>query len=357
MLTFREKKVHIETIKTKTKNIKKSLIHNFLTYRMEHLQQSLGKLHKSVLLNELVSFIEMKNWEQNIIVDATLGMAGHASRVIQKMNEGDIFVWFDADERNLSKVSNFLQELAREKKVQLHLVNENFSKLKEILSSLQIPKITAIYYDLWLSSLHVDEQERGFSFQHSGPLDMRFDTKKSLTARKILLSYPFEKLRYVFQHYGEEPFGNKIASQIVEARQKWVSLETTHDLVSLIQKVTHFPKAKTRIFQALRIEVNDELRVLERSLEDAIDLLEDAWRIFVISFHSLEDRIVKNIFRQESSDCICTDILCTCNHKKKLTKASKKPIIPSEMEIQSNPRSRSAKARCALKQVIDYNSK
>ena len=179
---------------------------------------------------------------------------------------------------------------------------------------------------------------------------MRFDRTKWKTALDIVNSYRKEDLRRILLEYWEEPFCNQISQKIVETRKK-KKFETTKDLSDLIWSVSKFAKSKNRVFQALRIEVNNELENMETSIKDGIDLLEKWWIIFVISFHSLEDRIVKNIFRRESRDCICRDMVCTCKHTKVLKKLNKKPILPTEEEVKENSRSRSAKARFAEKIV------
>lgn len=301
--------------------------------------------HTSVLLKELVNSIELKNNWKNIIIDATLWMGGHASEIIKKLNPWDIFVWFDADNKNLELAKIRLNALEKAKKIKMYFINSNYWLIKEKLEEIWINKITGVYYDLWLSSLHVDEAERWFSFQKDWPLDMRLDKSKWITAAQIINSYKVSELREIFLKYWEEAQSNKISKIIVEERKK-KRFETTLELAKIIP---WWINAKRRIFQAIRIEVNKELENLEKSLTQAIDLLEKDWIIFVISFHSLEDRITKNIFRNESKDCICDDIQCSCKHKKRLKLLNKKPIIPSEEEIIENPRSRSAKARFAKK--------
>lgn len=201
----------------------------------------------------------------------------------------------------------------------------------------------------WLSSLHVDEAQRWFSFRFDGPLDMRFDETKWITAAQIINSYSKDDLFKIFKEYWEEPSSRKLSQKIFDLRKTWFRFKTTKDLVDVIAQVTTFPKAKTKIFQALRIETNQELEVIKNSMKDAISLLKSGWSIFAISFHSLEDRIVKNIFKDESKDCICKELICICNHKKQIEIKTKKPIEPTLKEIKENPRSRSAKARLAVK--------
>lgn len=311
---------------------------------MDNIKE-IEKKHISVLLNELVEAIEIKSDKKNIIVDATLGMWWHASKIIEKMNTWDTFVWFDADIKNLDLARIRLEEINKNKKINLYLINSNFWNLKEELEKIWIKEITWIYYDLWLSSLHLDEADRWFSFMLNGPLDMRLDKTRWKTAADIVNSYKDSELRDIFLKYWEEPQSNKIAKKIVELRRK-KRFETTSDLSEII---TWWTKAKSRIFQAIRIEVNWELEMLEKSLKDSIKLLKKDWIVFVISFHSLEDRITKNIFRDETRDCICDDIICSCGHKKSLKVLSKKPILPTDEEIKINSRSRSAKARVAKK--------
>lgn len=301
--------------------------------------------HISVLLDELVESIGINKNKKNIIVDMTLWMWWHASKIIEKMNEWDIFIWFDADIKNMEMAKIRLAEVNKEKKVEIILINSNFVHLKNELSLKWIKKITWIYYDLWLSSLHLDEADRGFSFMLDWPLDMRLDKRKWKTAADIVNSYTQAELREIFLKYWEEPGANKIASKIIEYRRN-KKFTTTSELSEILPKM---PKVKSRIFQAIRIEVNQELKNLEISLDDAINLLEKNWTIFVISFHSLEDRITKNIFKRETRDCICDELICNCWHKKTLKILTKKPILPTDNEIKYNPRSRSAKARCAIK--------
>jgi len=301
--------------------------------------------HISVLLNELVNSIQINDAKKNIIVDCTLWMWWHASKIIEKMNKWDIFIWFDADIKNLSLAKIRLDGINKDKKIEIILINSNFINLKDELKERWIEKITWIYYDLWLSSLHLDEADRWFSFMLEGPLDMRLNKTKWKTAADVVNGYTAAELREIFLKYWEEPGSNKISAKIVEQRRK-EKFKTTIDLAKIIPG---WPKTKSRIFQAIRIEVNWELKALETSLKDAIKLLDKWWIIFVISFHSLEDRITKHLFRKETKDCICRDIICSCGHKKSLKVHTKKPIIPTPEEIKENSRSRSAKARFAEK--------
>ena len=307
--------------------------------------ENIAQKHISVLLDELVYAIWISKDKKNVIVDCTLGMWWHAVEIINKLNSGDILIWFDADIKNLELARQRLDTVSKEKWVDIILINSNFVQLKEELTNKWIEKITWIYYDLWLSSLHLDEADRWFSFMLDGPLDMRLNKSHGKKASDIVNSYTQADLRKIFLEYWEESGANKIAARIVEARRKQ-KFTTTAELSEIIPG---WPKTKARIFQALRIETNKELDNLETSLNDAIDLLDSGGNIFVISFHSLEDRIVKQKLKRETKDCICSDLICSCHHKKSLKILTKKPILPSEEEIKKNPRSRSAKARHALK--------
>lgn len=307
--------------------------------------QEIEKKHISVLLEELVESIEIFDNKKNVIVDCTLWMWWHASKIIEKMNAWDLFIGFDADIKNLEMAKIRLENILKEKKVESIFINSNFANLKGELKKFWIEKITWIYYDLGLSSLHLDEADRWFSFMQDWPLDMRLDKSKWKTAEDIVNSYTASCLREIFLKYWEEPQANKISQKIVLERKK-KRFKTTLDLAEVIWAT---PKVKSRIFQAIRIEVNGEIEAIEKSLEDAINLLEKWGKIFVISFHSLEDRAVKQIFKKESRDCICSDLICSCHHKKSLKLLNKKPILPTQEEITNNKRSRSAKARFAEK--------
>lgn len=313
--------------------------------------KNIEEKHISVLLKELVNSINIFKDKKNIIVDATLWMWWHAIEIIKKMNSWDIFIWFDADERNLVLAKERLENKELNKNIEIILINSNFVNLKEELEKRWINKITWIYYDLWISSLHVDEADRWFSFKLEWPLDMRFDSTQWQTAENIINYYTKDDLIRIFREYWEEPSSRKIAEKIVEIRKNH-KIKTTKELSDIIWKVSKFPKSKNRIFQAIRIETNNELENISVSVKDAIDLLEINWCIFIISFHSLEDRIIKNILRKESKICVCKDLICSCEKKSLLKIMTKKPIIPTEEEILSNPRSRSAKARLAIKKPL-----
>jgi 16S rRNA (cytosine1402-N4)-methyltransferase len=225
------------------------------------------------------------------------------------MNPGDLFIGFDADDRNIVQAEERLERICPE--VDKIFIRSNFVNIDQELSKRDVNSITAVYFDLGLSSLHLDEADRGFSFKHDGPLDMRFDVHSGVSAAFVLNNYRREQLIDILQNYGEEPMTKKIVAAICEQR-KVQKFKATSELDELIRSVSNIPKSNTRVFQALRIEVNKELENLETALHDSIRLLESGGTIFVISFHSLEDRITKQIFKRESRDCICSDIICTC---------------------------------------------
>ena len=317
--------------------------------------EKIAEKHISVLYDELIWSIEIFKNKKNIVVDCTLGMWWHASGMIQKMNPGDTFIGFDADQRNLKLARERLEAVNADNKVELILINSNFVNIKQELEDRWIFEITWIYYDLWLSSLHVDEAERGFSFRENWPLDMRFDATSWKPASFVVNVYRKEQLIDIFKTFWEEPQAKNIADAICLHRKKQ-KFETTQDLVDVIETVSKHPKVKTRIFQALRIETNKELEYAEKSIEDALKILSKGGKIFIISFHSLEDRLVKQIFKKETRDCICNDLICSCGHKKSLKLLTKKPILPTPEEIKKNSRSRSAKARLAEKLTPAVNS-
>ena len=344
-MTFKKKRVNIITTKSWKTKTQKTVINIFLT----KMDKSCCEKHIPVLLNELTTSLKIYNNKQNIIVDCTLWMWWHAREIISKLNPWDIFIWFDADIKNLEVASLKLKNEFRNSKIDMFFINDNFVNLNSNLSKLNLWKITWIYYDFWLSSLHIDEAERWFSYRLDWPLDMRFDKTNKIKASDIINSYKIQDLIKIFTNYWEEPNSKKIAEKIVEKRKLWKKFLKTKDLVEVIDEVSLNIKTKTKIFQAIRIETNNELENIKKSLNQAIDLLDKWWNIFVISFHSLEDRIVKNIFRDESKDCICKDLICSCKHKAKLKILTKKPIIPDKSEIKENKRARSAKARLAVK--------
>lgn len=280
------------------------------------------------------------------IVDGTLGLGGHSLEILKKIGPTGKLMAFDQDEQNLKEARKRLKDYEK----QITFVHSNFENIAEECKRHNFQP-DAILLDLGLSSPHLDDPERGFSFQKEGPLDMRFDKSQPLTAEKVVNSYPEKDLADIIFHYGEERRSRLIARAITQAR-KDSPIKTTTQLAEIIAKTV---RGKARIhpatltFQALRIYVNRELEVLKNVLESSLKLLKKGGRLVVISYHSLEDRIVKNFFRDQTKNCICPKELpvCQCNFKKKLYILTRKPIIPNGIEVSQNPRSRSAKLRAA----------
>ena len=305
--------------------------------------------HVPVLLKEVVENIITK--KDGIYIDGTLGLGGHTQKILENLDKKGRVVGFDKDVENLERAKQKLKQYGN----QLIFINNGFEHLKAELEELKIEKVSGVLLDLGLSSPHLESSGRGFSFQKDEPLDMRFDLNQKTTAEVVLNQFSEHKLAEIFKEYGEERFAKKIASKIVHERRT-TRITHTSQLVEIIEKVygPKSPKKKrihpaTRVFQALRIFINDEIDVLKRGLEQAIEILEEGGRVVVISYHSLEDRMVKRLFKQEAKDCICPPeiIVCQCEHKAKLKIVTKKPIVPTEEEINENPRSRSAKMRVA----------
>ena len=339
----RAKKINLLRNKSVLDNIR--LFNNFLT-----ILKDTNNWHIPVLLNELISNIKLNN-EKNVVVDCTLWLAWHAIQIISKMNNWDIFVWFDADKDNLETAKQIIEknvwDQIKNKNIKTYFINSNFKNIRNELNKLWIDKVNNIYYDLWVSSVHFDDSSKWFSFREEWPLDMRFDRNSWITAKDFINNHSEFDLYRVFKWYWEEKKAKFIIDEILKQR-KIKEISTTKDLLEIIEKSSFDPKSKTRVFQAIRMEVNDELGSIEKSLREAVDLLEIWWILEVITFHSIEDRLVKKIiasFIETEKDQI-TGMDLT---KPILEKVFKKPIEPSLAEIQSNPRSRSAKLRVAKK--------
>ena len=301
--------------------------------------------HYSVLLNESIEGLNLK--EDGIYVDATLGLGGHSKEILKKISKGHLYA-FDEDIRALDYAQNILKEVGSN----FTLIKSNFVFLKEELNKRGITKIDGILFDLGVSSPQIDNPERGFSFMNDANLDMRMDESQSLSAYNVVNEYSYNKLVDIFFKYGEENLSKVIAQKIVDNRP----IKTTLELVNIIKLAVgnkyfnlHHPERK--IFQAIRIEVNKELEVLEKVLPDAIDLLKSNGRIVVITFHSLEDRIVKNTFKKYSSiDDLVKGLPNIPESYKPVSKLiNKKPILPSAIELEQNSRSKSAKLRIGEK--------
>ncbi len=308
--------------------------------------------HIPVLFDEILETIKIHKNKKNIIIDATIWGWWHAVGIIKKLNKDDIFVWFDLDKDNLNIAKDNINleawDFIKKNNIKTYFINSNFSCLNSELSKLNIDKISAIYYDLWVSSFHFDDSNKWFSFRLDCDLDMRFDKiNNSLTAKDIINNYSDKDLFKIFIQYWEEKKAKFIVEEIIKIR-KQKQIKTTFDLVNIIEKSSFDPKSKLRVFQALRIEVNKEFDNIEESLKKAINLLDIDWILAVITFHSLEDKLVKQIlqsFIQTKKDSITgQDISLPI-----LTKIYKKPLTPSAKEIKSNFRARSAKLRAVKK--------
>ncbi len=307
--------------------------------------------HIPVLLEEAVDNLKLK--PNDTVIDCTLGGGGHAKEILKKIGRGGKYIGIDLDKRAIDASKNCLKGYES----QIILVNDSFSNIKEIWGKLKIDKVNGVLLDLGLSSGQLMDESRGFSFSAKEGLDMRFGAQTELTAEKILNFSSLDELMQIFKNYGEERLALPIAREIVALRKKNPinSPSRLSEIVSDVYARFYKKRSKinpaTKVFQALRIAVNDELKNLKKVLPGAIEVLAKSARLAVISYHSLEDRIVKDFFREESKNCICPiEIpICRCNHKKNLMIITKKPILPSEKELISNNRARSAKLRIAEK--------
>ena len=300
--------------------------------------------HYSVLKKELIDGLNIK--PDGIYVDATLGYAGDSSEILMRMKRGFLFA-FDQDEEAIKYSEEKLSKISNNYKI----IYSNFANIKEKLLENNIEKVDGIIYDLGVSSPQIDEDYRGFSFMKDATLDMRMDINNPLTAKEVVNKYSYEKLVEIFYKYGEEDFSKPIAKSIIKEREN-KEINTTLELVEAIKRsvpykyfVTKHPERQ--IFQAIRIEVNDELNVLEKSLEDAVSMLKPGGRTCVITFHSLEDRIVKQLFKKLSEiNPLVKGLPVIPDEYKPLIKLiNKKPILPSGEELNENSRSKSAKLR------------
>ena len=312
--------------------------------------------HITVLKEEATEGLNIK--QDGIYVDCTLGGAGHSSLIASRLGPEGRLIAFDQDDWALENAKERLGEFGSK----VTLVKTNFRDLTAVLSEQDvpmtegIPQVDGILYDLGVSSPQFDEGERGFSYNHDAPLDMRMDQSGDLTARDIVNEWSEEEIARILYVYGEEKFSRRISRVIVEKRQS-AAIETTGELVDIIKEGIPAAARRTggrpakRSFQALRIAVNDELGAFEEALHQAVRCLKPGGRVSVITFHSLEDRICKQIFSSYLEKCTCPPDfpLCVCGGKGTLKLVNRKPIVPSEAELAQNPRARSAKLRVAEK--------
>jgi 16S rRNA (cytosine1402-N4)-methyltransferase len=302
------------------------------------------------MLEEVVNLLDCK--PGHICVDGTVGGGGHAFEILKRIIPSGILIGIDRDDDALAESELKLKAFGDCKL----LVKGNFAEIGQILKGLNVEKVDRILLDLGVSSHQIETADRGFSFSKDAPLDMRMDREGDLTAFDIVNGFPEEELKRIIKDYGEEAMSGRIAKAISK-RRNISPLETTGELAAVITDVLPYRSKQARIhpatktFQALRIAVNDELANLHKSIIDGVDLLKKNGRFSIISFHSLEDRIVKNLFKSLQKGCICPPDfpVCVCGRKSKLKIITKRPVVPSESEIASNPRARSAKLRVAVR--------
>ncbi|HIQ67619.1 MAG TPA: 16S rRNA (cytosine(1402)-N(4))-methyltransferase RsmH [Candidatus Faecousia excrementigallinarum] len=305
--------------------------------------------HVSVLLQECLEGLNIR--PDGIYVDGTLGGAGHSSRIAQRLTTGRL-IGIDRDPVALAAAGERLKPW----KDRVTLVHSNFCEIKQVLSDLQIPGVDGILLDLGVSSPQLDDGQRGFSYMADAPLDMRMNGEDALTAREVVNTRPQEELKRILYTYGEERYAPQIAAAICRRREE-APIETTLELVDIIRSA--MPAAALRekqhpakrSFQAIRIAVNDELGSVEKVMADAVPLLNPGGRLAVITFHSLEDRIVKNAMAEAAKGCTCPPNfpVCVCGKKPQVKLISRKPIVSGEAELAENPRARSAKLRVCEK--------
>ncbi len=301
--------------------------------------------HVSVLLSECIEGLNIK--KNGIYVDGTLGGGGHSSEILKNLSDEGILIGIDQDKDALKAASARLQNYKNVK-----YVHNNFYNIDSILNELEIEKIDGMLMDLGVSSYQLDTGDRGFSYMQDAPLDMRMNRDNSLSAYEVVNDYDEEEIYRIIRDYGEEKFAKRIARFIVENREK-KKIETTLELVEIIKAAIpakarrEGPHPAKRTFQAIRIEVNSELSILNKAIEDGVNRLNEGGRMAIITFHSLEDRIVKLKFKELATSCTCPKEfpICVCGGKAKVKIISRKAIEPSKEEVDENPRSRSAKLR------------
>jgi len=299
--------------------------------------------HEPVLLKEAIKALQIQRGGRYI--DCTINGGGHAAAILEESSPGGQLLGIDADPEALKVAKERLKPFGKN----VLLVNENFRNLENICNRYGFRPVNGVIFDLGMSSLQLEAPGRGFSFQQDSPLDMRFSPRQAITAADIVNTYSERELALLFARYGEERRAIQIARRIVEMRP----LKTTLDLVRVVEDAVGKARGKihpaTRTFQALRIAVNEELENLELALKQAVELLGSGGRIVIISFHSLEDRLVKEFLRREAKGCLCPPSVpvCVCGRTPKLRIVTKKAIRPSAAELRENPRSRSARMRVA----------
>ncbi len=300
--------------------------------------------HTPVLLNESIEYLITD--KSGIYFDGTLGFGGHSEQMLKKLNDDALLIATDVD----LDAFNFTKKKFNEEK-RMRIYNFNFAQIGPISKIELVQQFTGIFADLGVSSFQLDNPSSGFTYQKEAELDLRMDKSKAVSAADIVNSFSEEDIANIIYEYGEERNSRKIASKILQSRtaKKIVSTKQLREIISEITPERFLVKTLSRVFQALRIYVNDELGVLKTFLNDSVSLLKMGGRIVILSYHSLEDRIVKEHFRYETLDCICPKDfpVCKCDKEQRLNILTKKPVVPSENEIRSNIRARSAKLRVA----------
>lgn len=304
--------------------------------------------HVSVLLDECIDNLNIK--PDGVYVDCTMGGAGHSKEIVKRLSKDGLFIGFDQDINAINTAKERLSEYSDRVK----FVHSNFQNLKNELEKIGVYKVDGVLADLGVSSHQLDEADRGFSYMQDAPLDMRMDIRCSFSAYDVVNTYSEAELSKIIKDYGEDNWAKRIAKFIVEGRKE-KNIETTGELVEIIKKAIpkkariDGPHPAKRTFQAIRIDVNNELGVITEMIDDAASIMNEGGRICIITFHSLEDRIVKNAFRDLATDCICPPHIpiCQCDKEALVKVITRKPILPTDKEIEENPRSRSAKLRVA----------
>ncbi|MFA5881348.1 MAG: 16S rRNA (cytosine(1402)-N(4))-methyltransferase RsmH [Eubacteriales bacterium] len=312
--------------------------------------------HIPVMLNEVIAYLNLQ--QGGTYIDCTLGGGGHTSEIIKKIQPGGRVIGIDQDPNALQAAQNRLAMY----KDRITFVHSNFYRLKDIVQENEVGEADGVLFDLGVSSHQLDEGDRGFSYMQDAPLDMRMNPQDKVTAENLVNELEEQELARIIKEYGEERWAKRIARFIVENRQN-KRIGTTGELVGIIKKAVpagarrEGPHPAKRTFQALRIAVNDELNRFAQTLRDTVDILKPGGRVCVISFHSLEDRITKEVFRDLAKDCICPPELpvCRCNKQKQIDIITSKPVLPGAQEIENNPRARSAKLRAARKSPVLNN--
>jgi 16S rRNA (cytosine1402-N4)-methyltransferase len=308
--------------------------------------------HKPIMLEECIEFLKIRH--DGVYLDGTLGGGGHSSEIVKSLGPNGVLIGIDQDKNAIEAAKKRL--LSIDSKANIFIKHTNFENIREVLEEQKIDSVDGVLLDLGVSSHQLDEGERGFSYQHDAPLDMRMNQNDDFDAHTLVNTWSKDDITRIIRDYGEEKWAARIAEFIVRSREVQ-KISTTGELVDIIKSAIpaaarrEGPHPAKRTFQALRIAVNRELEVLENLLDTVTDLLSCGGRLAIISFHSLEDRIVKKSFQKQSQGCVCPRDFpkCVCGFKPKLRIITRKPITPSEKEIDENPRARSAKLRVAEK--------